>query len=244
MVELSSEVGLCAFFEIFPALKSVSSLYYKTQMKQIWLCAWILTLHFHMEAQSLHCVQTVRYDYLKPKLDPSICIPHGNHIISIDDKVDLNDDGLADKVVRWQNARLADGDTVHYSIYIATKDGRFLLHNTLSNVKPLYFSDYEGKSENKFFDSIKRKYIHPSLSVVGFEPHCITVTFYVEPTVMKELFFTYSSRKDAWILTREIQWAAPSIYKSTHKLEYDREPSMSTKIEDFDMLRDITHAKN
>jgi len=212
-------------------------------MKPVYLSVSILILHFHLMAQSSNCVRTVRYDYLKTKLDPSICIPHGNHIINIDDNVDLNNDGVPDKVVRWQNITLADGDTVHYSIYMGSGDGKFSFHNALSNLKPLYFSDYYGKSENKFLDSIKRKYFHPSLSVVALERNCITITFYVKVAVLKELFFTYSHEKGTWILTREVQWLAPTVYKSSHKVEFDRAPSAPIRIEDFNMLKYITAAK-
>lgn len=207
-------------------------------LKQVCLLLSTLTFHLHLLAQS-NCVRTVRFDYLKAKLDPSICIPHGNHIISIDDNIDLNDDGLLDKVVRWQSVTLADGEMVNYSFYMGSKDGGFSFHNTLSNLKPLYFSDYEGKSENKFLDSIKRKYIHPTLSMVGFERNCVTITFYVKASVLKELFFTYAPEKNSWILTREIQWLAPTIYKSSHKVEYDRVPASATRIEDFNMLKYI-----
>ena len=208
-------------------------------MKYVYLAVLILILHFHLAAQSSHCVRTVRYDYLKSKLDPSICIPHGNHIINIDDNVDLNNDGLVDKVVRWQNVTLADGDTVHYSIYTGSKEGRFSFHNTLSNLKPLYFPNYEEKSENKYLDSLKRKYVHPNLSMIGFEPNCITITFYVKPAVLKELFFNYSAEKNTWILGREIQWHAPTVYKSSHKIDFDRSPVSAIRIEEFNMLKYI-----
>jgi hypothetical protein len=206
-------------------------------MKQVCLLISILTVQFQLLAQSSNCVRIVRYDYLKAKLDPSICIPNGNHIISIDDNVDLNNDGLVDKVVRWQSVTLADGDMVNYSFYMGNKGGGFSFHSTLSNLKPLYFSDYEGKSENKFLDSVKRRYIHPTLSMVGLEHNCITITFYVKPTLLKELFFTYTLEKNSWILTREVQWLAPTIYKSSHKVEFDRVPVSAIRIEDFNMLR-------
>lgn len=213
-------------------------------MKLVFLSLSILTLHFQLVAQSSTCVQTVRYDYLKPQLDPSICIPQGNHIITIQDNVDVNGDGLVDKIVRWQNIKLSDGDTAHYSIYERDKNGKFSLHHTLKNLSPLYFSSYEAKSENKFYDSIKRKYVHPTFSTVGFEADRIAITFYIAPTVLQELFFTYSSEKGTWILTREIQWNAPTIYRSTHKVEFDRAPANSMRIEDFNMLKYITSAKN
>lgn len=212
-------------------------------MKKVCLSISILILHFHLLAQSSNCVRTLRYDYLKPKLDPSICIPRGYHIINIYDNTDLNEDGLVDKVVRWQNIKLADGDTVRYSIYEGSKDGRFSLRNTLSNLKPLYFSNYTATSENGFYDSVKRKYIHPSLGTVEFEPNCIAITFYVAPALLRKLYFTYSAKKRTWILTREVQWFAPSIYKSTHKVEFDRTPASQTPIDDFNMLKFITSAK-
>lgn len=212
--------------------------------KQVFISLSILTFHIQLVAQSSHCVQTVRYDYLKPQLDPSICIPHGNHIITIEDNVDVNGDGLVDKVVRWQNVTLADGDTAHYSIYTGGKDGKFSLHNTLGNLKPLYFSSYDAKSENKFYDSIKRKYVHPTMSAVGFETNRITITFYLTPTILQELFFSYSSEKNTWMLSREIQWNAPTIYRSSHKIEFDRAPANPMRIEDFNMLKYITSLKN
>lgn len=212
--------------------------------RQVCISISILTLHFHLMAQSSNCTQTVRYDYLKPKLDPSICIPHGNHIITIQDGVDVNSDGLVDKVVRWQNITLADGDTAYYSIYVGNKDGKFSLRYTLGNLTPLYFASYEAKSENKFYDSIKRRYVHPTLSSVGFEANRITITFYVKTFTLKELFFTYSPEKNTWILTREIQWAAPTIYKSTHKVDFDRAARSPMSIVDFDMLKYLASINN
>jgi hypothetical protein len=127
---------------------------------------------------------------------------------------------------------------------LGSKDGKFSFSKTLNNLKPLYFLNYELKSENKFYDSIRRSYFYPDRSVAEFEPHGISVTFYVKADIIEKLFFSYSAEKSTWILSREILWSAPSRYKSDRKVELDKAPERAISIEDFNMLEYINAAKN
>lgn len=197
-------------------------------------------------AQESNCNRTLRYNNLKSKLDSAICIPHGYQIMRIDD-VDLNNDGHLDKSVCWQKIRLSDGDTVFYSIYIRNKRNKLNLYKRLGNLRPLYFTSYESKTGNEFYDSIKLIYSYPSLSIVDFNTGTITTEFYTEDTLLKKLFFTYSVKEKTWILTREMQWFVPpksyegdeKLDENGRKLEYDRAPDQPMRIEDFDMLKYI-----
>lgn len=202
-------------------------------------------------AQQSKCNRALIYPYprLKSKLDSVICIPNGYHITDIYDDADLNNDGRKDKVVRYQKVKLSDGDTIYYSLYTQKKDINLNLYKKLGNLEPLYFKSYEfeDKTGNEFYDSIKTKYSYPTLSEVEFETNSINLTFYTDAATVKKLFFTYSSKEKTWILTREIQWLVPpknyegdeKLDENGRKLEYDRAAEQQIRIEDFDMLKYI-----
>jgi hypothetical protein len=182
------------------------------------------------------CNRTLRYNFLKSKLDSVICIPNGYQIMKIFE-TDLNDDGLTDKVVRWQKIKLSDGDTIFHSIYIKMNDGKLQSFKKLGNLEPLYFNNYSSKSGNTFHDSIKSMYSYPTTSEVEFNTKTISLKFYIDAVNIKKLFFTYSTQEKTWILTREIQWFAPIQYEDDRKQEYDRASKMPILIEDFNMLK-------
>jgi len=207
-----------------------------------------LMLYFNncSTAQKPNCNKTLRYSNLKSKMDSAICIPQGYQIMQIYD-ADLNNDGYSDKAIRWQKIKLSDGDTVFYSIYLRNKKNKLSYYKGLSNLEPLYFKNYEANTSNKFYDSIKLIYSYPTLSVVDFSSGTITTEFYTEDTLLKKLFFTYSSKEKTWILTREMQWFVPpksyegdeKLDENGRKLEYDRVAEQSIHVEDFDILKYI-----
>jgi hypothetical protein len=178
-----------------------------------------------------------------------MCIPVGYHITDIYDDADLNSDKLKDKVVRYQKIKLTDGDTIYYSIYTRKVDGKLKFYKKLGNLEALYFHSYEfeDKTGNKFYDSIKTKYVYPNHTLIDFENETIEITFYTEAATLKKLFFTYSLKEKTWILTREIQWLVPpknyegdeKLDENGRKLEYDRAPESPMRIDDFDMLKYI-----
>lgn len=187
---------------------------------------------------SAECNRTLRYNFLKSKLDSGICIPNGYQIMEIYE-TDLNDDGLTDKVLRWQKIKLLDGDTIFYSIYTKMNDGTLRLFKKLDNLEPLYFNNYFSKSGETFYDSIKSIYSYPTTSEVEFNTKTISLKFYIDAATVKKLFFTYSTQEKTWILTREIQWFAPMQNKEDHKQDYDRASKTPMRIDDFDMLKYI-----
>jgi hypothetical protein len=74
---------------------------------------------------------------------------------------------------------------------------------------------------------------------VNFDKNSIVIEIYMEAATIKKLFFTYSPKEKTWILTREIQWFAPTQYEDDRNQEYDRAPETPLRIEDFDMLKYI-----
>lgn len=202
-------------------------------------------------AQQSKCNKALIYQStrLKSKLDSAICIPDGYHITDIYDDADLNNDGRKDKVVRYQRVKLSDGDTIYYSLYAQKKDHNLSLYKTFGNLEPLYFESYEfeDKTGNKFYDSIKTKYSYPTLSTVQFETNSINLTFHVDAATVKKLSFTYSLKEKTWILTRVIQWFVPpknyegdeKLDENGRKLEYDLAPETPIRIEEFDVLKYI-----
>ena len=202
-------------------------------------------------AQQSKCNRTLIYPYprLKSKLDSAICIPIGYYITDIYDDVDLNNDGRIDKVVRYQKVKLSDGDTIYYSFYTQKKDHKFSVYKKFGNLEPLYFKSYEFEDNtgNKFYDSIKTKYIYPTRAEVEFETNSINLIFYTDAATVKKLFFTYSSKEKTWISNREMQWFVPpksyegdeKLDDNGRKLEYDHAPEQPMRVEDFDMLKYI-----
>jgi hypothetical protein len=189
--------------------------------------------------QRFQCNQDVRFSSLKNKLDSSICVPKGYIITRIDNKWDLNNDSLKDKVVSWQKVKLSDGDTIFYSIYTSGKDGTVHHYKTLGNLEPLFFTNYSTHSGNKLYDSLKVLYSYPTLSEVEFMTNTISILFYTEATTVKKLFFTYSLSQKTWVLTREIQWFTPSQLADERKKEKDSAPEVAIKIDEFDLLKYI-----
>lgn len=210
---------------------------------------FILTLFLMLSccslAQQSKCNKTLRYSHLKSKLDSSICVPLGYHIINIYE-ADLNGDAGVDKIVRYQKVNLSDGDSILYAIYKNTR-GQFIFLKIFSNLRPLYFKNYDVKSGNKFYDSLKRLYFYPNHTSVEFFTSTIEISLYTDPATIKKLSFTYSAEEDTWILSREIQWFVPpknyegdeKLDENGRKLEYDRAPETPLRIEDFDMLKYI-----
>lgn len=196
-------------------------------------------------AQQSKCSRTIRYSHLKAKLDSSICVPIGYHITNIYE-ADLNGDEAVDKMVRYQKVNLSDGDSIFYAIY-KNASGRFTFLKTFSNLRPLYFKNYDARSGNKFYDSLKRLYFYPSHTSVELSYGTIEISLYTDPATIKKLFFTYSKKADTWILSREIQWfIPPKSYEGDEKLdengrkqEFDRVPETPLRIEDFDILKYI-----
>jgi len=215
-------------------------------MKGSYLFLSIFLAYSCSVAQDSKCNRKLRYNHLKAKLDSAICIPQGHQITRIYD-ADLNNDGYSDKAVRWQRIELSDGDTVFYSIYLRNRNDKLSLYGKMGNLEPLYFKNYESNTGNKFYDSIKLIYSYPTLSVVDFNSGTITTEFYTEATLLKKLFFTYSSKEKTWILSRELQWFVPpksyegdeKLDENGRKLEYDRAPKTTMRIEDFDLLEYI-----
>ena len=201
-----------------------------------WFCLFSVCLLCSSSfGQKLNCNKAVRSPYLRSKLDSSFCIPLGTHITDIYE-VDIDDDGIIDKVVRWQKIKLSDGDTIFYTIYKKEQNGRFMRLLNLGNLRPIYFNRYESKSGNKLYDSIKRAYSYPNLTIITFNRGSIAVELYSEATIVKRLYFTYSAKEKTWILTREMQWFAPTRFEDDRKLEFDRSPEKSLKIENFNMF--------
>jgi len=209
-------------------------------MKYYTYCFVLMVLYGCASAQSIksNCNQTLRYLSLKSKLDSTMCIPRGYQIMDIIN-VDVDDNGYPDKVVKWQKIKLSDGDTTFFSIYSGHANGEFLFHKTFNNLYPLYFKDYEAKSSNQFYDSIKFLYYYPTLSEVNFSVGTITLKFYVDAANVRELVFHYMQENKSWLLSREIGWIAPIQNNTDPKKNYDRKPSKSMLIENFNMLEYI-----
>ncbi len=210
-------------------------------MKRPYLFAFTLLFCSWSCAQQSRCNRALRFNHLRSKLDSVICIPDGYQIMQINNDSDLTDDGRKDKAVRWQKIKLIDGDTIYYSIYVGKASGNWRLYKRLNNLKPLYFKnyDFESKTGNELYDSIKTNYSYPTMSDVEFVTNSINLTFYTSAVTIKRLFFTYSLKDRTWILTREIQWFAPTRYEDDRKQEYDRVPENSMRIDDFDILKYI-----
>lgn len=190
------------------------------------------------------CNRAIISNRLKSKLDSSMCVPKNYHITEIYE-ADLNNDLLKDKVIRWQKIKLADGDTVFYSLYMQGKNASYSFDRTFSNLAPLIFKNYsdEYKTGKKALDSIKLRYVNPELVEIEFEDEKIKIELYTESVTLKKLYFTYSNKENTWILTREQQWL---YYKEvtenletnvTEKLEYDGPPTEQIRIEDFQILK-------
>jgi hypothetical protein len=163
-------------------------------------------------------------------------VPDRYEITDIQDDVDLNGDGLKDKIVQWQKINIADGDTVTHAIYKQSKDGSFILYKNLNNLLPLYFKNYDVKSADARLESIRSAYVYPVKSIVEFKNRTIELTFYTEDTTLKKLIFVFQNTKETWVLSRELQWFAPTEWKEDRKLEYNRQVESAIPVENFSML--------
>jgi hypothetical protein len=216
-------------------------------------CFAILVLLFLWQCThgQIECGRKLIYPYprLKSRLDSAICIPNGYCITDIYDNADLNLDGQDDKVVRFQKVKLQNGDTIYYSIYTKTVNSSFVFYKTLGNLEPIYFDSYqfEDKTGNKLYDSIKTKYSYPTLSEVKFEANSINLVFYSDASTIKKLWFNYDPKEKNWVLKRETQWFAPpknysgdeKLDEHGRKLEFDHAVIAKMKIEDFNMIKYI-----
>lgn len=182
------------------------------------------------------CNRRVRYKRLASKLDSSICVPDTHEITDLEDEVDLDGDGLKDKIVQWQKINIADGDTVIHAIYKQSKDGGFVLYKSLTNLLPLYFKNYDVKSADARLESIRSAYVYPVKSIVEFKNKTIELTFYTEDTTIKKLIFVFQNTKETWVLSRQLQWFAPTEWKEDRRLEYNRQAKSAMPIENFNML--------
>jgi len=140
-------------------------------MKNCWILLIVIFTYSCSLGQEQRCYRILRFSHLKSKLDSSICIPKECQIIDIYTQVDLNNDGLDDKVVHWQPIKLVDGDSIYHSIYLGANGGKWIFFKQLGNLVPLYFRNYDfaSKTGNKLYDSIKSNYIYPTLSEVEFQ---------------------------------------------------------------------------
>jgi hypothetical protein len=210
-----------------------------------------IVLFAHYCCSQSNCSRRLIYPYprLKSKLDSAMCVPIGFQITDIYDEVDLNNDGLKDKVVRYQRIELANADTIYYSIYTKMIDGKLKLFMTLGNLEPLYFNSYEfdDKTGNNLYDSIKTQYSYPTRSMVEFETNSIQLSFYTDAATFQKLFFSFDLEKMTWILTKTMQWFTPpknyegdeKLDENGRKLEFDRKPKIRMRIDEFNMLKYI-----
>jgi hypothetical protein len=187
-----------------------------------------------------NCYRNVRSKWMKSRLDSSICLPSNSYFISdILEEVDLNDDGLKDKVISWTKVKMHDGDTIFYSIYTGNNAGTYSLMRTFSNLKPLYFKSYSDDyfTGSKRLDSIKIRYIKPEFVEAEFIRNSILITIYIEATVLKKLYFVYSKNDHNWVLSREVMLTIESQNETNWKKEYDRAPKIYFFLEDFNILK-------
>lgn len=186
-----------------------------------------------------NCYQkTVSNSDLK-KLESNMCIPNG-YIISRVILIDINGDGLNDKIIRWYKEGRKNGDTTFHSFFIQ-ENTEYRPFATYNNLTTIYFDEksqgLETSLEDSTLNAIKNKYNYYGILPEFFEGGFI-VKFYIDAVEEKKMFFTFSKSRDTFVLTKEQNWFAPMKEPDTEKLmkEVTYPENEGLDIKTFNML--------
>lgn len=164
------------------------------------------------ESQKEDCYQKTPFAFVKKRLSTEICIPFGHTIVSIEE-LDLDKDGLSDKVVKYfKDYPRQNGDSTFFALYSKQVSGSYRHLRTYGNLASRYFAikdqDEETVLNDSALNSLKNKY-----QDFGVEPKFIEdeviISFYVDAAKYVKLFFTYSGRDNDYKLTKKEIWFAP-----------------------------------
>ena len=150
-------------------------------------------------------------------------------------KVDLNGDRIADKVITWEKKKPTEGDTVKTTIFFG-KDSTDVFINTFKNLYTLDFSYWTSESTgNKDLDSLKDLYGNSNYSMVEFLTNWIIIGLSPNSLDGCDYHFLYNHKKRNWYLKYIQCWDGRNYYERK-KGELQKVTEI-LPIEEFDILK-------
>lgn len=166
----------------------------------------LIFMSFSCQGQNQLCNQSVKYKSLSKKVPPTICLPSNQVEFEEITITDFNQDGIKDFIGKWQPKNLADGDTLHVSVYIQIDSGSYEFLKIYSNLYPIYFTDYslEYRVQDSLLNELKARYPGYPTKEVEFNGDKLLLHFEAGVGSYYFLHYRYDPEAKDWYLERRI----------------------------------------
>jgi len=151
-------------------------------------------------------------------------------------KLDLNGDSIADKVITWENKKPTEGDTVKTTIYFGKDSISDFYINTYKNLYTLDFTYWSSESAgNKDLDSLKDLYGNSNCSMVEFLTNKIIIGLSPNAIDGCDYHFIYNNKKRNWYLKFIQCWDGRNYYE--RKKGELQKVTETLPLEEFNILK-------
>ncbi|WP_075590529.1 hypothetical protein [Labilibacter marinus] len=178
-------------------------------MKYI-IISFLISFNFLVSAQIKKCNKSVAFKKETKLLPQDFCMPVGFWVVDVQD-VDLNCDGLNDRVIQYNKKGFVCGDTVFYDLFFLKADSSYKYVKTISNINTPRVSsfDYDWLKENCSNADDLYWYIYVNDDLIEFKEGVIEVGFAINEEAGYKFFFTYCKSKNNWYLSQKQKWDFP-----------------------------------
>lgn len=159
----------------------------------------------YCQTNDTNCVRVCESSKILKRIPPEICLPKGYGFNYIKIPTDMNGDGLKDLIIDWSKYPVSDGDTIFYSVYKQSKNGKYSLLKTFKNLETIFFHKYYGTSpvfKNKKIDSLYHWTCKRS-SELKFDKGIISIKFETEKDIKIINTYIYDKKRNNWYLINQ-----------------------------------------